>query len=113
MDAAGVIKNNLRWCMLMVNFDWLSLFGVILFINLLINLLIINQLINSGSAAVFDIHGKLVKDFVISTSKNPIIIQECQFWGNGMVAISSTMQLFVVEVIFNILIFEYFNILIF
>ena len=58
----------------------------------------------SGNAFIYDIRGKLVQNFSVvdfSTSAN---VLECLFWGNGIVAMTADMQIFVVEVIFIYLI---------
>ena len=47
---------------------------------------------------MYDIRGKLVQNFSIidfSTSAN---VLECLFWGNGIVAITTDMQIFIAEV---------------
>ena len=55
----------------------------------------------SGNAFIYDIRGKLVQNFSVvdfSTSAN---VLECLFWGNGIVAMTADMQIFVVEVSLN------------
>lgn len=49
-----------------------------------------------GNAVVYDIHGIMVRNFVLSPGDTTLI--ECHFWGNGVVGLSSDMQLFVYEV---------------
>jgi hypothetical protein len=51
----------------------------------------------SGNAVVYDIHGRLVKNFVLAPGDATLV--ECHFWGNGVVGLSADMQLFVYEVL--------------
>mmetsp|Transcript_15400 Transcript_15400/g.23213 ORF Transcript_15400/g.23213 Transcript_15400/m.23213 type:complete len:848 (-) Transcript_15400:170-2713(-) len=53
--------------------------------------------LEDGNALIYDIHGKLVRNFLILEAVTSVHILECHFWGNGVVAISSDMQLFVFE----------------
>lgn len=55
--------------------------------------------LEDGNTLIYDIHGKLVRNFLLLEAATTVHILECQFWGNGVVAISSDMQLFVAEVI--------------
>ena len=52
----------------------------------------------SGNTLIYDIHGKLVKNFLLLDAVATDHIVECHFWGNGVVAISSNMQLYAAEV---------------
>ena len=47
---------------------------------------------------MYDIRGKLVQNFSIIDFSTPANILECLFWGNGIVAITSDMKIFVAEV---------------
>ena len=51
-----------------------------------------------GNAYMYDIRGKLVQNFSIIDFSTPANILECLFWGNGIVAITSDMKIFVAEV---------------
>ena len=58
----------------------------------------LNYFAFTGNAFIYDIRGKLVQTFSVidfSTSAN---ILECLFWGNGIVAVTTDMQIFVAEV---------------
>jgi hypothetical protein len=54
-----------------------------------------------GNALLYDIHGKLVCNFLLLDAVTKVHILECHFWGNGVVAISSDMTLYVYEVSFK------------
>jgi hypothetical protein len=54
--------------------------------------------LEDGTALVYDIHGKLVRNFLLLDAITAVHLIECHFWGNGVVALSSDMQLYVVEV---------------
>jgi hypothetical protein len=54
--------------------------------------------IHIGNALVYDIHGKVVRNFSLLEVSRSVYLVECHFWGNGVVAISSSMELFVAEV---------------
>lgn len=47
---------------------------------------------------MYDIHGKLLKSFLLLDVSTTAHVLECRFWGNGLVAITSDMQLFAAEV---------------
>jgi len=53
--------------------------------------------LEDGNSLIYDIHGKLVRNFLLLEAATTVHILECHFWGNGVVAISSDMQLFVAE----------------
>ena len=57
--------------------------------------------ISVGMVNVYDIHGDVVSEFQIH-SEIGIQLLECHFWGNGIVSISSRMELFVAEVHFSL-----------
>lgn len=46
---------------------------------------------------MYDIHGKLVRNFLVLDAITTVHVIECHFWGNGVVVLTSDMQLFVVE----------------
>lgn len=47
---------------------------------------------------MYDIRGKLVHNFLVIDFTTQGNIVECFFWGNGVVAMTSDMQIFVAEV---------------
>lgn len=54
-----------------------------------------------GSARVYDIHGNLVINFDVvdnDPSKSNLKLLECQFWGNGIAALCTDMNVHIVEV---------------
>jgi hypothetical protein len=52
-----------------------------------------------GNVWIYDIFGKVIKNFMLpENSTSSIHILECQFWGNGIVAMNADMQIFVAEV---------------
>lgn len=58
--------------------------------------------LEDGNSLIYDIHGKLVRNFLLLDAVTTVHVLECHFWGNGVVAISSDMQLFVAEVCYFI-----------
>jgi hypothetical protein len=57
--------------------------------------------LDDGSVLSYDIHGKLVRNFLLLTltdTSSTAHILECHFWGNGVVAIASDMEIHVAEV---------------
>lgn len=60
--------------------------------------------LEDGNSLIYDIHGKLVRNFLLLEAATTVHILECHFWGNGVVAISSDMKLFVAEVIVILLV---------
>ena len=46
---------------------------------------------------IYDIHGKLARNFLLLDVVTTAHVLECHFWGNGVVAITSDMQIFVAE----------------
>ena len=62
-------------------------------------LIIIYHILYLGSARLYDIHGVLLLNFDIFEGQNANLkLLECQFWGNGIAAISTEMCLYIVEV---------------
>lgn len=59
-----------------------------------------------GSVSMFDIFGKLVTQFSLLDPQTSSIVSECQFWGDGVAALTSDMIIFVVEVLGQIFISE-------
>lgn len=55
-----------------------------------------------GNVLIYDIHGKLVRSFLLLDVVTTSHVLECHFWGNGVVAITSDMQIFVAEVTYRI-----------
>ena len=55
--------------------------------------------LEDGNCLIYDIHGKLVRNFLLLDAVATAHVLECHFWGNGVVAITSDMQLFVAEVL--------------
>jgi hypothetical protein len=53
--------------------------------------------LEDGNSLIYDIHGKLVRNFLLLDAVTTVHVLECHFWGNGVVVISSDMQLFVAE----------------
>lgn len=51
-----------------------------------------------GNVLIYDIHGKLTRNFLLLDVVATAHVLECQFWGNGVVAITSDMLIFVAEV---------------
>jgi hypothetical protein len=54
--------------------------------------------IEDGNVLIYDIQGKLVRNFLLLDVVANEHIVECHFWGNGVVAVTSEMQLYVAEV---------------
>ena len=54
-------------------------------------------MLEDGTVLVYDIYAKLVQRISMMDSTYPAQILECAFWGDGVVAISSDFQLFVVD----------------
>ena len=54
--------------------------------------------LEDGNVLIYDIHGKLVRNYLLLDVVTTSHVLECHFWGNGVVAITSDMQLFVAEV---------------
>ena len=52
-----------------------------------------------GQVVLHDIHGKIVRNFLLLDVITAVEIVECHFWGNGVVALTSDMQLHVAEAI--------------
>lgn len=52
-----------------------------------------------GNVIVYDIYGHLVRNFLLGEGNSQFI--ECHFWGNGVVGLTSDMQLFVYEGLTN------------
>jgi hypothetical protein len=50
-----------------------------------------------GNVFIYDIQGKLVYNFLILDLMTSANVLECIFWGDGVVAITSDMQIFVAE----------------
>lgn len=57
--------------------------------------------LEDGNVLVYDIQGKLVQSFLLMEVLSNTYITECHFWGNGVVAMASDMQLYVYEVYTN------------
>ena len=55
-----------------------------------------------GNALIYDIHGKLTRNFLLLDVVTTAHVLECHFWGNGVVAITSDMQIFVAEAILSV-----------
>lgn len=54
--------------------------------------------LEDGNVLIYDIHGNLVQSFLLLEASNNAHVMECQFWGNGVVAMASDLQLYVAEV---------------
>lgn len=59
--------------------------------------------LEDGNVLLYDIHGKLVRNFLLLDLSTTSHVLECHFWGNGVVCITSDMQIFVAEVIISII----------
>lgn len=55
-----------------------------------------------GQVVIYDVHGKIVRNFLLLDVITAVQIVECHFWGNGVVALTSDMQLHVAEVMCNV-----------
>ena len=53
--------------------------------------------LEDGNVFVYDILGKLVNNFLLLDLTTSANVLECMFWGDGIVAITTDMQLFVAE----------------
>jgi len=53
--------------------------------------------LEDGNVLLYDIYGKLVRNFLLLEVVTAAHVVECHFWGNGVVAITSDMQIFVAE----------------
>ena len=51
-----------------------------------------------GNVLMYNIHGKLLKSFLLWDSSLTIHILECKLYGNGIVAIASDLTVFTAEV---------------
>jgi len=58
--------------------------------------------LDDGNVLIYDIHGKLLRNFLLLDVMSNTHVIECQFWGNGIVAIGADMQLYVAEGIASI-----------
>lgn len=65
--------------------------------SILIFILVIVGCKIAGNVLLYDIHGKLLKTFLLLDVTTTSHIQECKFWGNGVVAMTADLQLFVAE----------------
>lgn len=54
-----------------------------------------------GNVFMYDILGKLVHNFLLLDLTTSANVLECVFWGDGIVAVTSDMQLYVAEVMVN------------
>jgi hypothetical protein len=54
--------------------------------------------LDDGNILSYDIHGKLAKTSLLMDAVSSAHIVECHFWGNGVVAMASDMELHVAEV---------------
>lgn len=53
--------------------------------------------LEDGNVLLYDIYGKLVRNFLLLEVVTTAHVVECHFWGNGVVVITSDMQIFVAE----------------
>lgn len=53
--------------------------------------------LEDGNVVMYDIHGNEIRNFPLANSTLDIRLLECHFWGNGVVAIDSNMDLYVAE----------------
>eukprot|EP01041_Mallomonas_annulata_P005078 gene5078-10164_t len=54
-------------------------------------------LLDDGNVNVYNILGKIVRTFLLLDQISATHVVECHFWGNGIVALTTEMQLFVAE----------------
>jgi hypothetical protein len=59
--------------------------------------------LEDGNVIMYNIFGKMVHTFLLLDASTTAHVVECQFWGNGVVAIASDFQLHIAEVRMTIL----------
>lgn len=52
-----------------------------------------------GNVALYNIHGDLMRSFLLLDVVTSAHVLECQFWGNGVVVLASDYKLYVAEVL--------------
>jgi len=51
-----------------------------------------------GSCLMFNIQGKILKQFLLWDSTASVHVLECKFWGDGIAAVASDLSVFTAEV---------------
>ena len=80
----GIVWNSSYWCAMMVSKH--------------MSVVQVACLCLAGQVVIYDVHGKIVRNFLLLDVITAVQIVECHFWGNGVVALTSDMQLHVAEV---------------